>query len=156
MCLTCSRNQDATLSFFNQVGDDGADRFNGSLKSLEIALGLEAHNSAALRATIATQQNAGCESIKIGQNEPMPPRSSDFAARANFGPGPQIIPAFRANILEKSSNKQYHSFTLLRCFKHLSFEGGEFCENSRPFLIKKASFPRPNYSDTTRLLVKLF
>jgi hypothetical protein len=124
---------------------------------MEIALRLEANHTAALRTTIAAQQKACRESIKIGQNEPMSPRPSRLAVRANFRPGPQIITALLINILENDDDRQYHLFTFLGYFTYpYCVRGGEFGENSPPFSIKKASFVRPIYSDNTRLPVNLF
>jgi lipopolysaccharide export LptBFGC system permease protein LptF len=81
------------------------------LEALEVTLRLETDHAAAPRTTIAAQQKANRESIKKGQNESMSPRPSDFAHRANFRPGPQIITALLINILENDYDRQYHQFT---------------------------------------------
>jgi hypothetical protein len=154
---TCSRNAGRGRLLLYQIGQSRADGLDGRLKSIEIATRLEPYYTAALRTTIAAQQETICKSIKTGLNKSMPPRPSRIAPRAGFRSGPQIILALLTNFLEDYEDRQYHWIHLLGVRHVPVCFGRRVLRKLPPFLHKKKASPvRPIYSDTTRFPVNLF
>jgi hypothetical protein len=125
---------------------------------MEVTLRLEANHTTALHTAIAAKENPSFKLIEIGPDKSMPPEAAALTTRADFRPGPRVIPTLFINFLENSNNNQYHCFTFWGTSRTRVLLHGRRAPRklSDLFSIKKASSRRPIYFDNLSVLVNLF
>ena len=86
----------------------GADHFLAALDSAEMSVGTHGEDTAATRAPITLEKQAGGKALKVSGGKTVAMKFVNLAVRTDCGPLPRIIFALLKNILEKNGNKTYH------------------------------------------------